>query len=174
MSNCIPKFGYLHPTSRLKKDCLTAIDKHCTSLLLRVWRSFVPSSTRLQNPPGAFQALSIKPARCDFLWFYQRWVGCVVKWFVLKSETICTGCSILYAVPVSDFLPDSICSVQFDVACVKNRLATHSPWSRAESHLEASETRCYICIWIHQQNYQITIYIGILLGKKWLRGLVTL
>lgn len=33
--------------------------------------------------------------------------------------------SVLYAFPVSEFLPDSICSVQLDAASVKNRLEAY-------------------------------------------------
>lgn len=36
--------------------------------------------------------------------------------FILKID------QILYTVPVSDFLPKSICSVQLDAASVENRL----------------------------------------------------
>lgn len=84
-----------------------------------------------------------------FLCFYCGWAGYVLKWFLFLSFfqkwNMSTGCfilkinQILHAVPV----PDSMCSVQLDVASVTNRLGAYSPQSRVESRLwDASETRC--------------------------------
>lgn len=68
----------------------------------------------------------------SFFVCFQKWnmsTGC----FILKIN------QILHAVPV----PDSMCSVQLDVASVTNRLGAYSPQSRVESRLwDASETRC--------------------------------
>lgn len=42
---------------------------------------------------------------------------------------------LLYAMPMSDFLPDLLCSKQLNAASRKSRLDTYSLRSRAESHL---------------------------------------
>lgn len=42
---------------------------------------------------------------------------------------------LLYAMPMSDFLPDILCSKQLNAASRKSRLDIYSLWSRAESHL---------------------------------------
>lgn len=48
----------------------------------------------------------------------------------------------VFSVPVFDFLPDSICSVQLEAASVKNRPGTYSLQSRLENHFwDASEAR---------------------------------
>ncbi len=49
----------------------------------------------------------------------------------------------VYAVPMSNFLPDLICSVQIGAASIKNSFGGYSPWSRAEIYFwDASETCC--------------------------------
>ncbi len=61
-------------------------------------------------------------------------VGCT-ECFILKIDRM------FYAVPVSDFLPGSICSVQLDAASIKNRLGAYFKWSREERHFwDSSET----------------------------------
>lgn len=93
---------------------------------------------------------------CFFLFFLffvlLQWLT-VGKWFlfwsVLRHEAIQSlyslFCSLLFLspAPMSKFLPQSICSVQLDMASVKNKLGTYSPWTRAESRFWNTFEMCY-------------------------------
>lgn len=57
-------------------------------------------------------------------------------YFVFKIDRV------LCAVPVSKFLPQSICSVQLGMASVKNKLGTYSLRTRAESHFWNTSEMC--------------------------------
>lgn len=63
-------------------------------------------------------------------------IGQFSIYFVFKIDRV------LCAVPVSKFLPQSICSVQLGMASVKNKLGTYSPRTRAESHFWNTEMCC--------------------------------